>query len=811
MRKMNKILSLATALAFAFGLASCSKDADTGTSAANDGDAVLTFALKLPAGAYVQSRAIAEGAEWTINAVDVYTFDNSGNFIGKLTENTDFEYETKTSGTTQETNLTTIKVLTSWLADYAGQSVNFYFVGNGTAQTALSGFTTGNLTAFEKLLTNELATDGGGKAALLATPLLFSANSKVTLKGKNEIPVQMKRREARFDIVNKYPNELEVKSVTVLNAKRAGYIFANGTGATFNHADLQEIKAPGNIAWNTFTWDVADDIITDACIAKSAFYLYPTTLGTDATAGETEIVIEATMGDYTAAYVMDEASEKNIVANMRYKLILDPLSLKYFVSPADYGDGSSIDTEAGADDDFTSNGNSFAIGTSGITGTVTDKWNAATQVYKFDANDADELSIVVESKYGTSYSTTYEMGDEANITNYAVDVTRAMTYGYKVTDTYTVKVPKTASTETFNIKLRIFSPGGKAEEVITFTKGIMTLENIKDIVSGNDKLAEAIKDAIIKKTGKTEAEIRPEDLDAIETLDVSGADGPASLDGIENLTNLKELNAAGNTNLTGSVDLSGNPELVNVNLNETNIESIDISNNPNLEELRLHNTNISEINFDSKSLKVLAANNMDISSVDVSKLPSLEVFAMGNNKAITALDFSGNTNLREIHMTSCSNLESVNISNNIELTNLSFSNCGLKTLNVSNNKEIQILNLNKIKVTSLDLTGLTKLTQVVTTEAGSIANLILGNHPSLVTLHTSYTALSSINVTSCPALTSLRCGATNITTLDISNCRVLDELHIQELGDLTVEIWDGYNTSSYKIHKVGTNPEWVVK
>ena len=737
---MKKIFSYAMAAAVAFGLASCSKDVNHENGA--DGGLVATFTLQTPKGAFVTYAGIAEGEEWTVNNVDIYAFDkNAGTMIGtdKLAAGTDYEVTSASGAAT-----TTIKVNASWLSANVGKEVYFYFVGNdvagagGAIKAPHVDASKNTIAAFEAQVTKALAIDGDPKMTeIIRTPLLFSAKSElITIQGRQQAKATLTRREARFDIVNAYAAEafpLVVEAIQISNAPRSGKIFADGGTETVNFASIDGTLFTMPAYSSTLAagkygdyWQETDAQGATTYRYKSAFYLYPTTLGEGA--AHTQIVIKATMNGVTEYYTRATKDalgvaipEPEIVANYRYTLVLNPLSLTFDIVRADYEEGGIIDTEAGGDDSFTG----FSINASGLTPA---NWKAATRVYTFDGTVDETMTVTLNSQYGSAFKVETVIGDDTQITNYSTFVSKGtpvVTYGRKIEDTYTIKTPLTSSAGLYSIRVTIYSPNGDAKETILFQKGTLDTNAIANIVNGNEELAKVIENII--KAGNGGTDVTPGDIENITTINVGGAAGPSTLDGIENLPKLTEINAVGNTNLTEKVDLSGNPGLVTAELTGTSVTSVVASNNPALEVLSIHHV-----------------------------------------ATATEVDVSGATNLRKIYLRGTS-ITSLDVSNNPKLTTISARDAkNLTLLDVSKNPEIEVIEI---------------------MECLSLNTLILGDSPKLWYLPMYDTNITELDVTQCPALKYLSIMRTGITELDLSKNPLLTTFQCSFMKGTSLKVW----------------------
>ena len=743
-RTVNHAVAALFSAVFLLGMSSCSKEIDNGGPGVGDGASAVQFIIKNNKGSLVTYADIAEGDQWPVGSYDVYAF-SGGALVGsgKMTQGTDYTLST-VGGTT------TITATPAWLGTVAGETVNFYFVGNDA--TSIGGahipasVPTSEAT-FKELLTNQVPdTDNDGYYDNIKPLLLFSAVvPDVALTGKVQKDVVLTRRDARFDIKNELYQSFQIDEIYISNANIQANIFGTATGA----------NTPAQGSHETVTGPAVGKYDPATFLATSIFHIYPTTLG-KAADGNTEIMIKATMGGNTENYTIK--NEIEVLPNHRYILVLDPLSLTFTVTVADYEEGGEIETEIGGEASFSS----FAITPTVATAA---NWDAAKNLYKFDDNDADELSITVESQYGSSYKTTYVLGNETDITNYAVTRTRTTTYsGFKVKDVYTVKVPQSAQAGPFSIKLDINSPGGEAKETIAFTKG--SLGTVEEVVGGNAELAQVIKD-IIEANGGNGDDVRPEDIESITAIDVSGTSGASSLNGIENLPNLTEINASGNANLT-EVDLSGNPELEDVNLRGTSIINLDLSNNPDLNTLDVALSSVAEI--------------------DLTNNPNIEDLDIGATN-ISSLDVSNNVKLKELKI-SGTKITTLDIAALKDLVFLDANGSELKSLDVSKNPELEILWAHVTDITELDVSHNTKLTNLIVNQTG----------------------LTSLDISNNPDLYLLYIAATNIHDLDISKNRELKKFSISNIGGtVTIKVWKDFIGESHfeSFGKAITTPVFI--
>jgi len=428
---MKRVANFALAAILFAGLFSCAKELDNGTDGAQNGTSGFQISLQASKGTLTYA-GIASDPEWDFGAVNVFLFDKTtGDILGT---NADFDITTATGSAT-------LTAKAAWLTTNKGKFVNVYFVGNNAAANLFgaSAQATGLATeaAFIEQVTSaqSLITTGPetGKANLLTTPLLFSASAKniqVPAVGLVNTNVTLKRREARFDIVNPDKANFTVTKVLVSNANIQGFVFANATTTpTMAAASLAEIDAT----------DAAKPYdTTDPTLKPSVFYLYPTQLGT----GNTEITIFGILDSEEKIFEVKSAAK--IEANKRYKLVFDPAAMVFNMIAVDYDEGWEFPTELIAE----------AMSRGAITSS---RGLYLDNTYYFDDNALlGTLSHEINSANGTTVEVFYHTGLQGDLISDIVvpAPTSVATYAYGVTETYEIIPPRApANDDNFRIQV----------------------------------------------------------------------------------------------------------------------------------------------------------------------------------------------------------------------------------------------------------------------------------------------------------------------------------------------------------------------
>jgi len=176
------------------------------------------------------------------------------------------------------------------------------------------------------------------------------------------------------------------------------------------------------------------------------------------------------------------------------------------------------------------------------------------------------------------------------------------------------------------------------------------------------------------------------------------------------------------------------------------------------------------------SLDVSNNINLDSLNLQSNQISSLDVsfnlnltYLNCNYNQITSLDLSQNSSL--IHLECFYNqISSLNLTNNTALTYLNCRSNGLPSLNLTNNTALTYLNCNhNLWLTSLDLTNNIALNQLDCSYSNQLTSLSVTNCTALTSLKSSGTLLTSLDVTNCTALTFLDCVNNQLTSLDLTN------------------------------------------
>ena len=193
-------------------------------------------------------------------------------------------------------------------------------------------------------------------------------------------------------------------------------------------------------------------------------------------------------------------------------------------------------------------------------------------------------------------------------------------------------------------------------------------------------------------------------------------------------------------------------------------------------------------------LAYLDCSNNYITEIDVSQNINLTNLNVYNNE-ITEIDVTQNINLEflsitnneltEINVTQNvnlltfyvgeNNLTEIDVTQNTNLYDFRVWENNLTEIDVTQNTELAYLDLGKNNLTELDVTLNTYLLDLIVYN-NSLTTLDLSQNINLQTLTSKFNYLNELDVSNCPNLNSLSCRFNNINELDISQNIFLQEL-----------------------------------
>lgn len=279
--------------------------------------------------------------------------------------------------------------------------------------------------------------------------------------------------------------------------------------------------------------------------------------------------------------------------------------------------------------------------------------------------------------------------------------------------------------------------------------------------------------------------------------------------GIECLTSLKKID------LTwcwiDSIYVSTMPNLEELILNGTAIDTLDVSNNTALKTLDVQLTYLADLDVSKNAaLENLIISVTDIAEIDLSGCKNLVSFE-AEDTALTTVDLSNNTKLETVNIAK-TDIENVDLSALSELKTFKASESAISTVDVSNNAKLETLNLlaaknvaaldvsNNTALKTLDISGtaITELSLAANTalvefnnydrtvsfkdyKAAPVKGLDISNNTSLEKLFLDGTDLShmeGLDLTDYPALTKLSLENTGLKSIKFNDDVVYESLYL---------------------------------
>ena len=241
----------------------------------------------------------------------------------------------------------------------------------------------------------------------------------------------------------------------------------------------------------------------------------------------------------------------------------------------------------------------------------------------------------------------------------------------------------------------------------------------------------------------------------------------------------------------GEISYAEASEITTISVNTDNIESVQgIEFMPALKQLDCSGSGDSW-SYDSQAFvssgelaSLDLSNNVALTNLDCgyNKLSSLDV---SNNAALTNLDCGYNqllsldvsNNAALTNLDCCYNqLSSLDVSKNTALTTLYCYDNQLTSLDVSNNAAMTHLECESNRLTSLDVSNNAALTNM-DCRSNRLTSLDVSNNAALTNLDCCYNQLSSLDLSNNAALTKLDCGYNQLPSLNVSKNTALTTLH----------------------------------
>ena len=265
------------------------------------------------------------------------------------------------------------------------------------------------------------------------------------------------------------------------------------------------------------------------------------------------------------------------------------------------------------------------------------------------------------------------------------------------------------------------------------------------------------------------------------TLTLTGKSALKTLD-VSNNTSLTKLECYNNA-LT-SLNVSSCPVMTTLNCSNNKLTSL-YSLPSSLQSLNCSNNQLTSLATIPSNIRSLyCSNNKFSGAFNTSYRSSLNSLDISNNPNITSLNCSFD-NLTNINVAYCSGITSMNCNYN-KLTSLSLTGCSaLTNLECNNNELTSLINMpntlakldcSKNQFTSLNVSNLSNLTELICSN-NKLTSLDVSYKTKLTQLQADRNQLTSINVQGCSALELLFCNENKLSSLSVQGCNALRNLH----------------------------------
>ena len=187
---------------------------------------------------------------------------------------------------------------------------------------------------------------------------------------------------------------------------------------------------------------------------------------------------------------------------------------------------------------------------------------------------------------------------------------------------------------------------------------------------------------------------------------------------------------------------------------------------------------------------------------------NMKKITVGYSNALETVIVSSCANLEYLSVMGSDYLETLDLTNNTNLTTLNAFNTGIATIDLSKNTKLNYLALTGPNLTTADLSALTALETLsiggdamttvnvennvnlisLTVSGKNFAELDVTKNTKLQTLYVNNTAIAALDVTNCRDLRSLAFDYTNIVEIDLSNCLKLSSVTAHQAQSLKT-VW----------------------
>ena len=247
---------------------------------------------------------------------------------------------------------------------------------------------------------------------------------------------------------------------------------------------------------------------------------------------------------------------------------------------------------------------------------------------------------------------------------------------------------------------------------------------------------------------------------------------------LTNCPKLEELNFQENSVETLSV--SGCPALKKVYGWRNRLASLDLSGCTSLTECKVAANRLARASFRRcAALDLLDIPDNALAELDLSGCGALREIWLQNNRTLTSLDLSDNTNLQIFRGPGCG-IRSLDLSGHPRLTSVWCDNNGMESLRVDGCTALTELKCQANSLTTLDVEGCTSL-GILWCDTNNLSEIDLRGCAALTECNVQANrTLDALDLTGCTKLATLNAYDCALTSLDLSSC---DNLELVQVND----------------------------
>lgn len=241
----------------------------------------------------------------------------------------------------------------------------------------------------------------------------------------------------------------------------------------------------------------------------------------------------------------------------------------------------------------------------------------------------------------------------------------------------------------------------------------------------------------------------------------------------------------------------------------TNIESLrGIESFTSLLALFCRDTNIINVDGDLRyngALEVLSCGRIQDPSLDFSKNTNLRELGCGGYDEFKNIDISQNLKLKELGI-SGHGLSGLDVSQNINLIQLGISNVYLSNIDVSHNPNLELIAIGNTIFESIDISQNQNIQRLYCNTNYRLTEIIFTQHPYLEIISSTHTRITNLDLSQIPNLRSLYVEHTLLTDLDVSQNPNLTYLNCSYNPLTSLNVQNGNNTVLYYL-QANNNPD----